>query len=77
MGKKVAPIIITIIMVSFTSLYLFGLIFSLEFAKDPISYFFMILGAFIVIGFIIALIYTLNQRLKEIDKEDDDDLSKY
>jgi uncharacterized protein YoxC len=35
------------------------------------------IGAIIVLIAIIGLIYTLVERLKEIDKEDDDDLSKY
>lgn len=75
--KKIAPIIITVLIVLFVSLYLIGLFFTLPLADGPIAYFFILLGIFTVLGFIIAIIYTLIERIVEIKKENEDDLSQY
>jgi pilus assembly protein TadC len=75
MGKKIAPIIITVIAIGLVSLYLLGFFFALIFTESFALFF--ILGIFVIIGIMIAIIYTLVERLKEIDKEDKDDLSKY
>lgn len=77
MQKKVAPILIVIIM----SLYILGYVFMLVtgmLSGAPIA-FTIILGILAVMMClaVVALIYTLVVRLKEIDKEEDNDLSKY
>ncbi|MGL5257477.1 MAG: hypothetical protein ACRC76_10570 [Proteocatella sp.] len=75
--KKITPIIITIIVCFFITLYAFGFIM----AALTESTLIIKIGAFalalIPIGIIIAMIFTLIERLKEIKEEDKDDLSKY
>jgi uncharacterized membrane protein len=73
--KKLAPIIITI----FTVLYLGGYAYTLLFLVEDAGVWRYIMGiiGLVVLGVLCAMIYTLFIRLKEIDKEDDDDLSKY
>ncbi|PKM54856.1 MAG: hypothetical protein CVV00_06485 [Firmicutes bacterium HGW-Firmicutes-5] len=77
MNKKIAPIIV----VGLLTLYLFGYLIMMltGMMVDTPGVIKVVLGLIAVIIVIIigALIYTLKIRLKEIDKEDDDDLSKY
>ncbi len=73
--KKAAPIIITLIM----AIYLSGYAYVLLFITKGMGLGRVVLGiaGLVVLGVLVALLYTLKERLKEIDKEDDDDLSKY
>ena len=73
--KKAAPIIITLIM----AIYLSGYAYVLLFMTKGMGLGRVVLGiiGLVVLGVLVALLYTLKERLKEIDKEDDDDLSKY
>ncbi len=77
MNKKIAPIIV----VGLLTLYLLGYLIMMltGMMVDTPNIIKVVLGLIAVMIVIIigALIYTLNIRLKEIDKEDDDDLSKY
>lgn len=77
MNKKIAPIIV----VGLLTLYLLGYLIMMltGMMVDTPSVIKVVLGLIAVMIVIIigALIYTLKIRLKEIDKEDDDDLSKY
>ncbi|MCK8058649.1 MULTISPECIES: hypothetical protein [unclassified Fusibacter] len=75
--KKAIPVIISIIMISYFTLYL---IIPLSVFGDGTAWIekaLVLLIPTIGLGFIAAIIYTLIIRLKEIDKEDKDDLSKY
>lgn len=74
--KKLAPIIVTIVVSGYIIIYI-GLFF---FSSEEVEGFEKILLGALGVGAVIMLvlmIYTLIIRLKEIDKEDDDDLSKY
>lgn len=73
--KKAAPIVITLIM----AIYLGGYAYVLLFMTKGMGIGRIVLGVsgLVVLGVLMALLYTLRERLKEIDKEDDDDLSKY
>lgn len=75
--KKIIPIVITIIICAFASLYAFAfLILAFEnslFLEKLIT----IMLALIPLGIIIAMIFTLIERLKEIKEEDKNDISKY
>jgi len=77
MKKKIAPIIIVVIMSCYLIAYAIALTFGM--LSDVPKFISVILGiaSILVIIAIIGLIYTLVERIKEIDKEDDDDLSKY
>ncbi|MDA3845782.1 MAG: hypothetical protein PF505_04435 [Vallitaleaceae bacterium] len=77
MKKKIAPIIIVIIMTSYLIVYAVALTFGMLSEVPAFVSLMLGIGAIIVLIAIIGLIYTLVERLKEIDKEDDDDLSKY
>jgi len=73
--KYITPIIIVIVMAVLSVLYGLGILFSLDsMGAPPII---KIIITIIFVGLIAALGYTLIQRIKEIGKEDDDDLSKY
>jgi len=79
MLKKLAPIVITAILIGYLAFYLWIPI-SLTQGSEP--WYGKILAATVgagAIGMITAAVYTLIIRLKEIDKEekDKDDLSKY
>jgi hypothetical protein len=77
MNKKIAPIIVvgilTLYLLGYLTMILTGMMIDMP---EGIK---VVLGviAVIIVIVIAALIYTLIIRLKEIDKEDDDDLSKY
>jgi len=73
--KKLAPIIVTILVSGYLCFYI-AIAF---FINDH-----TLIGSIVVallgvgsFGVLVAMIYTLIIRLKEIDKEDDDDISKY
>lgn len=77
--KKLAPILIVILVCIFMISYLFGMI-AIAFAVKNI-WVSILLGivALCILGGIVGIIVTLLARLKEIDKEveEKDDLSKY
>lgn len=76
--KKVAPIIIVLIISNILLFYLLSIIIVAVLANN--IFLSVILGCFAlaILGLIVAFIITLRSRLKEIDKEDEeDDLSKY
>lgn len=73
--KKVAPIIITVVIAIYLGAYAYVLIVmtkGMGFARIILAFF-----GLVVLGILGALLITLRERLKEIDKEDDDDLSQY
>jgi hypothetical protein len=77
--KKLTPIVITVILVAYLAIYLW-IPFNVN--ENPGPWFGKILWAAVgagAAGMIVAAVYTLIIRLKEIDKEekDKDDLSKY
>ncbi|MGB5822728.1 MAG: hypothetical protein WBH44_01530 [Proteocatella sp.] len=75
--KRIIPIVLTILVCLFTSFYAFGLFFiSLE-ESFFLAKLFTFMLALIPIGIIIAMVFTLIERLKEIKEEDEDDISKY
>lgn len=75
--KKIAPVIVTIIMVSYLAFYLW-LPFGITQKAEPFMGKAVLVAIFAgAVGMIVAVVYTLILRLKEIDKEDDNDLSKY
>lgn len=75
--KKIVPVIITIIVICYLMLYLL-LPLSLFGEGEPIFAKVLVIGmAAIAAGMIVAMISTLITRLKEINKEDEDDLSQY
>lgn len=75
MKKKIAPIIIVIIVGMFITIWAgTGFWSSISFMGFPLmGIFFGLIG----IGAIGALIAVLISRMKEIDEEDEDDLKKY
>lgn len=74
--KKIAPIIITIFAVAYLGVSGYILLFVDSEDNWSVKLLLVIIGI-VVFGILIAMIYTLRQRLKEIDKEEDDDFSKY
>lgn len=75
--KRIVPIIVTIIICGYTAFYAFGLFMV---ALTEGSFFVKVLTfliGLIPVGVIIAMLFTLKERLKEIKEEDKDDLSKY
>lgn len=77
MNKKIAPIVI-VALLSFYLIGYLGVIFLGILSKAPIMVTVLLtVLAVAIAGALIALIYTLVTRLREIDKEDDDDLSNY
>ena len=74
--KKLAPIIITGIIVLYLGAYAFVLLVVLPEDMGNGKILLGLIGI-IVLGVMVAMLYTLKERLKEIDKEKKDDLSKY
>lgn len=80
MKKKIAPIIVTIIVGFFMLVYLSVILIASFSSKQKFDmYVYAILGLIAtgILTSIIILIVTLMKRLKEIEEEDNDDLSKY
>ena len=75
--KRLVPIIVTILICLFASGYAFVFFFAslgeTVFVVKALSFAFCL----IPLGIVIAMIYTLIERLKELKEEDNDDLSKY
>jgi len=68
--KKIAPIVITILVILYYLLYFGFLIYEVPFAAK------LLLGI-VPVCLIPTMIYVCGQRLKEIDGGEEDDLSKY
>lgn len=74
MKKKIAPIVVVIVMAIFIALWMsVGFWGSILEGMGPIGIFFLVMG----IGALGVLIAVLISRMKEIDNEDEDDLKKY
>ena len=69
-GKMIAPLIITVIMVLYFILY-FGLIFH---HTEGIWRFYLAIIPLILAG---CMVYVCIERIKEIKKGEEDDISKY
>ncbi len=74
--KKIAPTVITIITVIYLGAYSYVLFFVVPDFVGIAKILLAFVGL-VVLCILAAMLYTLRQRLKEIDKEDKDDLSKY
>lgn len=78
MKKMIFPTFITIILIYILFFYLHALFFRFLFVvSPPIFVPLVLLIAAIMVGIIFILIHNLHIRIKEIRKDDKDDLSKY
>lgn len=77
MHKKIAPIIVTIIIIIFVVIQFSGIIATLFSVNSTFTFCIMLFFLICALSVIGAVLYTLYERIKEINKEDDDDLSKY
>jgi hypothetical protein len=75
MNKRIAPTVILIVLVFFILLQVGGLVFALT--QEGIGLFWKILVVAVPLIFIIALFTVYMERIREIDEEENDDLSKY
>lgn len=75
MDKRIAPTIILIVLVFFILLQVGGLVFALT--QEGIGLFWKILGVAVPLIFIIALFTVYMERIREIDEEENDDLSRF
>lgn len=74
--KKIAPIFITLIIILYLSaVFILPMLTvnNLVFGGHTIELLLLATG----VAFILTMLYVLYERLREIDKEKDDDLSKY
>lgn len=76
MGKIIAPIIITLIVLGFTLFYVVILVMTST-EIEGLFYIFLIGLIILLVILMLAMVYVLFQRIKEIKEEDKDDLSKY
>ena len=74
--RKVAPIIITIAVLLLMGAYAAVLYMAQSEGPGALRVYLLLLIVFII-GIMIAMIGVLRSRLKEIEEEDKDDLSKY
>ena len=75
--KRFAPILIALIFIGYLAV-LVNVFSTIDYSNEPLNVKLMIwfwIGVWIAL--MAAMIYTVMQRLKEINKEDKDDLSKY
>ena len=75
MDKKVAPTIVLILVIIFILLEAGVIVFAIR--KEGISFFWTVVMLIVPFAIILALISVYIERLKEIDEEEKDDLSKY
>jgi len=75
MDKRIAPTVILIVLVVFILLQAGGVIFALT--QEGIGVFWKILAVVVPLIFIVALFSVYRERMREIDEEEKDDLSKY
>lgn len=74
-NKKVAPTLILALMVIFLLLQTGGIF--LAFTREGLGTAWRILVVVIPLGFIVAMISVYRERIREINEEDQDDLSQY
>lgn len=78
MGKMIAPIVITIIVIFAIMAYMLVILTGLDSAAQIFPLNLILIGLVLGLFFLlVTMIYILIQRLKEIKEEDEDDLSKY
>jgi len=75
MNKKVAPTIILVVITIFILLQAGAIVYALT--KEGMSVFLTLVILLIPLAVIAALLTVYIERMKEIDDEDKDDLSKY
>lgn len=75
MDKRVAPTVILILVIFFILVEAGTLVF--VFTREGLGFFWTLLLLIIPFVLIVALISVYIERLKEIDEEEKDDLSKY
>jgi uncharacterized membrane protein len=75
--KKVAPVVIVIFICGYLVAYLIALMVGMMSGVPWVAKIGLFFGGFVIVSIITALIYTLVDRLREIEREDKDDLSKY
>jgi hypothetical protein len=75
MDKKIAPTVVLILVIFFILVEAGVLVFA--FTREGLGFFWTMLMLIIPFAIIVALISVYLERLKEIDEEKKDDLSKY
>jgi uncharacterized membrane protein YhaH (DUF805 family) len=75
MDKRIAPTIILILVIFFILLYAGTIIYVLN--KEGLGIFWTLLLILAPLAIIVALIAVYIERMKEIDEQEKDDLSKY
>lgn len=75
MDRKIAPTVIIILIIFFILVQAGTLVFVLS--KEGLGVFWNLILILLPLAFIAALIAVYIERMKEIDEEDKDDLSKY
>ena len=75
MNKRIAPTVVLILVIFFILVEAGSLIF--VFTREGLGFFWTLLLLIIPFAIIMALISVYLERLKEIEEEEKDDLSKY
>lgn len=75
MNKRVAPTIVMILVIFFILLEAGIVVYAIR--QEGLSFFWTLVILLIPLAIIIALISVYIERIKEIDEEEKDDLSKY
>ncbi len=75
MDKRVAPTIVMILVIFFILLEAGIIIFAIR--QEGLSFFWILVMLIVPFAIIVALISVYIERIKEIDEEEKDDLSKY
>jgi hypothetical protein len=75
--KKIAPIIITLLISIYLGFYIWGISFVFSMQIGLINKLLLGLFGLVTLGIFLALFYTLFLRLREIKEEDKNDISKY
>jgi hypothetical protein len=75
MDKRIAPTLVLILVIFFILLEAGIIVFAIR--QEGISFFWTLVLLIVPFVFIVALISVYMERIKEIDEEEKDDLSKY
>lgn len=75
MNKRIAPTLILVLVIIFILLQTWGIIYALT--QEGLGLFWKILIISVPLIILVALISVYVERLREIDEEEKDDLSKY
>jgi hypothetical protein len=75
MDKRIAPTLVLILVIFFILLEAGIIVFAIR--QEGISFFWTLILLIVPFVFIVALISVYMERIKEIDEEEKDDLSKY